>query len=60
LQTKVYDLTQPPPVLRTIPSKRIQLKEGSNWSHASVIASYTDADLESVLAFLRAVIRPGA
>jgi mono/diheme cytochrome c family protein len=59
LQTKVYDLTKPPPVLRTIPSKSIQLKDGSNWSHASVIVSYTDADLESVLAFLRAVSKPG-
>jgi hypothetical protein len=60
LQTKVYDLTKPPPVLRTFPSKSIQLKEGSsNWSHASAMSSYQDADLDSVLAFLRAVAKSG-
>jgi mono/diheme cytochrome c family protein len=58
LQTKVYDLLKPPPVLRTFPSKSIQLKEGSNWSHANAIATYQDADLDLVLAFLRAVSKP--
>jgi cytochrome c553 len=58
-QTKVYDLTLPPPVLRSFPSSAVQLQAGSAWHHATIIASYQDADLDSVLAFLRAVIRPG-
>jgi len=60
LQTKVYDLTKPPPVLRSFPSHAIQLKEGSAWRHSAVMASYPDADLDLVLAFLRAASKPAA
>lgn len=60
VQTKVYDLTKSPPVLRSFPAAAIQLKETSNWRHADVMASYPDADLDRVLAFLRAVVKPGA
>lgn len=57
-QTKVYDLTSPPPVLRTLSSGSITLKESSNWSHATVLGSYNDADLHAILAYLRAVVKP--
>jgi mono/diheme cytochrome c family protein len=56
--TKVYDLTVSPPVLRTFPAEALSLREGSSWQHAIVLASYSDADLEAILAFLRATIHP--
>ena len=60
LQTKVYDLSKPPPVLRTFPQAAVQLKETSAWRHADAVASYQDAELDAMLAFLRAVLKPGA
>ncbi|HEV3198196.1 MAG TPA: cytochrome c [Bryobacteraceae bacterium] len=48
-----YDLTSPPPVLRTADPAGVKTAEGSNWHHAMVIGSYTDADLESILIYLR-------
>jgi len=57
-QTKVFDLTKPPPVSRSFPGAAVQLKESSNWRHADAIASYQDAELENILAFLRAVVKP--
>jgi len=53
-QVKVYDLTAPPPVLRTLAPASVQLKDGSSWRHSSVVSSYSDADLQAILAFLRA------
>ena len=53
-----YDLTTTPPVLRTESPGAVQVREGSNWRHSSVIGSYSDAELGSVLEYLRAVIRP--
>ena len=50
-----YDLTSPPPVLRTVDPAAVEITEGG-WRHASVIGSYSDADLESILVFLHAVI----
>jgi mono/diheme cytochrome c family protein len=55
-QTKLYDLTSPPPVLRTFPTAAVKVTDGGRWRHSDVLASYSDPDLESVLAFLRAVI----
>jgi cytochrome c553 len=57
-QTKVYDLTSPPPVLRTLASGSVTLKEGSDWRHSSVLASYSEADLQAILAYLRAAGTP--
>jgi len=53
-----YDLTTPPPVLRTEPPTSIQTRDGSTWRHASVIGSYSDAELSAILAYLRAVVKP--
>ena len=58
LQTKVYDLGSPPPVLRTLPSASITVKDGSGWRHASVLSSYNDAELGAILVYLRAVAKP--
>ncbi|HYL34863.1 MAG TPA: c-type cytochrome [Bryobacteraceae bacterium] len=57
-QVKLYDLTSPPPVLRTLAPASVTLKEGSEWRHAGVVGAYQDSELESVLVFLRAVVRP--
>jgi mono/diheme cytochrome c family protein len=48
-----YDLTTPPPVLVTAEPSAVRLSDGSSWRHASVIGSYKDAELESILEFLR-------
>jgi len=53
-----YDLTAPPPVLRTAEPGSVQTTDGSSWRHASVIGSYNDAELGSILSYLRAVIKP--
>lgn len=53
-----YDLTAPPPVLRTELPSAVQTRDGSAWRHASVIGSYNDAELSAILAYLRAVVRP--
>ena len=57
-QVKLYDLTSPPPVLRTLAPAAVTLKEGSEWRHASVVRAYQDSELEPVLVFLRAAVRP--
>jgi mono/diheme cytochrome c family protein len=50
-----YDLTTPPPVLVTAEPSAVKLSDGSSWRHASVIGSYKDTELESILDFLRSV-----
>lgn len=54
IQTKLYDLTTPPPVLRTLESAAVKMTDGARWRHADILASYSDSDLESILTFLRA------
>ncbi len=49
---RVYDLHSPPPVLRSFGAGEATLGAGS-WKHAAVTAGYTDAELASVLAYLR-------
>ncbi len=53
-----YDLTAPPPVLRTELPAAIQTRDGSTWRHASVIGAYSDAELSAILAYLRSVVKP--
>jgi mono/diheme cytochrome c family protein len=50
---KLYDLTVPPPVLRTVPAGEVKFSEASAWDHAAAIASYTDDELEAILDYLR-------
>lgn len=53
--TVLYDLTTVPPVLRTIDSVSLRSTAGgSSWTHASVLGTYSDQELDSILAFLRA------
>lgn len=54
----VYDLSSPPPVRRILPKAEGQIVDSSTWRHAAVIESYNDTELESVLAFLRSVVKP--
>jgi hypothetical protein len=58
MQVKVYDLTVAPPVLRVFPAAAAKIQDGSTWRHAAAMASYTDAELEGILVFLRVVGKP--
>jgi hypothetical protein len=51
-----YDLTTST-VLRTQRPGSVQTREGSNWKHLSVIGTYTDSELSSILEYLRAAPR---
>ena len=53
-----YDLTSVPPLLRTVDPGALKVSQGSAWRHASVIGAYNDAELASILAYLREVIKP--
>jgi mono/diheme cytochrome c family protein len=57
-QTKLYDLTSPPPVLRTLASPSVTFKEASDWRHASVLSAYSDAELQAILAYVRTAVAP--
>jgi len=48
-----YDLTTAPPVLVTADPTKVTITGGSTWRHASVIGTYTDDELDSILRFLR-------
>jgi mono/diheme cytochrome c family protein len=52
-----YDLTATPPVLRTETPAAVRLREGSDWRHASVIGSYNEEELSSILEYLRVMNR---
>ena len=53
-----YDLTTAPPVLRTETPAAVQIRDNSNWRHVSVIGSYNDSELSSILEYVRAVTKP--
>jgi hypothetical protein len=57
-QVKLYDLTAPPPVLRTFPPGAVAVQESSMWRHATALTGYSDPELQAILIFLRAVIHP--
>lgn len=52
--TILYDLTSSPPVQRSLEPGSVKIAEGSSWKHASAISSYNDAELATILAYLRA------
>jgi len=54
-ETRLYDLTGVPPVLRTFPSSVAKLSAGG-WQHSSAIQAYSDQELERILNFLRAAV----
>ena len=53
--TLFYDLTSVPPVERSAQPGTVKFTDGSAWRHSSVIAAYNDAELDAILAYLRAV-----
>ena len=52
-----YDLTTPPPVLRTEVPAGVQIRDGSAWRHSTPIGSYNDGELSSILEYLRATVK---
>ena len=56
---KFYDMSVVPPVLRTIPpgsdAQVFNIQGNADWQHRDYISAYTDAELERVLTFLRAI-----
>ena len=51
-----FDLTIPPPVLRTVSPGKAEFAQGSGWKHSSVIGSYREDELTAILDFLRAIV----
>jgi hypothetical protein len=56
--TLFYDLTSVPPVERNAEPGMVKFSDGSKWRHASVVEGYSDAELEAILVYLRAVSKP--
>jgi mono/diheme cytochrome c family protein len=54
----LYDLTSAPPVQRSLDPAAVKITEGSGWKHASAMSSYSDAELSSILTYLRAMVKP--
>jgi mono/diheme cytochrome c family protein len=54
----LYDLTSAPPVQRSLDPGAVKITEGSSWTHASVISSYSDSEISSILTYLRTAVRP--
>ena len=50
---KVFDLTSPPPVLRTFAKGEISFSSGSSWQHSSAVKNYSDSELSAVEAYLQ-------
>jgi hypothetical protein len=58
VSVKLYDFTASPPVLRTFGSSEVKLTDGSAWKHASAMSAYSDAELESILGYLKIAGQP--
>jgi mono/diheme cytochrome c family protein len=54
-ETKLYDLTVVPPVLLARAPGDVKTTDGGAWQHRAALGNYTDEQLTSILAFLRAV-----
>lgn len=52
-----YDLTSAPPVERHAEPGSVKFSEGSAWRHSVALGTYSDSELNAVLAYLRAVGR---
>jgi len=49
----LYDVADAPPVLRTYPESEVRVQDAAGWTHATVTRSYSDADLNSINAYLK-------
>jgi mono/diheme cytochrome c family protein len=56
--TLFYDLTSAPPVERNAEPGSVKFTNDSTWRHSSVIGAYNDAELDAILTYLRAAIKP--
>lgn len=56
--TLFYDLTSAPPVERNAQPGSVKFTDGGTWRHSSVIGAYNDSELDAILTYLRAVIKP--
>jgi hypothetical protein len=56
--TVFYDLTSAPPVQRNAEPGTVKFTGASTWRHSSFTGAYTDSELDAVLAYLRAVVKP--
>ena len=53
-QTRLYDLTSAPPVLRTLErSKIVSMSENPGWRHSDFVKDYSRAELDEIVAYLR-------
>ena len=50
---RLYDLSVPPPSLRTLPDTEVELQPASSWTHRDVIPGYSNRDLTDIIAYLR-------
>jgi mono/diheme cytochrome c family protein len=50
---RVFDLTSPPPVLRTFPAGFLTWSGNPAWKHEAATASYSDADLAAIAEYLK-------
>jgi mono/diheme cytochrome c family protein len=57
-RTVLFDLTSAPPVQRSIEPGAVRIGDQSSWRHSAAISAYSDTELNSILAFLRAAIKP--
>jgi mono/diheme cytochrome c family protein len=57
-EVSFYDLTSVPPVLRTLAPAGVQITDANPWKHSTVIAGYSDAEIDAILTYLRAIARP--
>ncbi|HEY7389343.1 MAG TPA: cytochrome c [Bryobacteraceae bacterium] len=53
-----YDLTTAPPVLHTAQPGTITWRDASDWNHSSFVRAYDDAELGSILTYLRSAAHP--
>jgi len=52
-QTEVWDLSQMPPVLRTLPTKQITMSREQKWKHPPSTVDYSPQELADLVAFLK-------
>ncbi|MDA2928989.1 c-type cytochrome [Acidobacteria bacterium AH-259-O06] len=51
---KLYDLTTPPPVLRTLERSQItSIVEANDWQHAAVVRNYKTEELQAIIPYLK-------
>lgn len=53
-RVKLYDLSVPPPVLRTLNRAEIKsMAQDAGWSHQALLSGYTAAQLNDIVAYIR-------